>query len=87
MDSVLSMDVRSLLKVLVSSHLLVRNVRLVLKYNPLHDLTAGWCGQRAVVDEILLCGVGQQTLEAEGWNLSTLSWSKKEEIYRQKLCI
>lgn len=47
-------------------HLFVKDGHCVLEDDPLDSLAAGWRGQRAVVDEVFLCGVRQETSQGEG---------------------
>lgn len=47
-------------------HLFIGDGRRVLEDDPLHSLAAGRRGQRAVVDEVFLRGVRQETSQGEG---------------------
>lgn len=48
------------------AHLVVRDGDRVLEDDPLDGLAAGRRGQRAVVDEVFLCGVRQEASQGEG---------------------
>ncbi len=55
--------------------------------DPLHGLRAGWGGQRAIIEEVLLCGVGQETLQGERRDGAALSWPEKTGIVQMKIQI
>lgn len=55
--------------------------------DPLHGLRARWGGQRAVIEEVLLCGVGQETLQGERRDGAALSWPEKTGIVQMKIKI
>lgn len=59
----------------VVPHLLVGDGRRVLEDDPLHGLAAGRRGQGAVVDEVLVGGVGQEAPRAEGRHRGALTWA------------
>lgn len=59
----------------------------VFEDDPLHGLRAGWGRQRAVIDEVLLCGVGQETLQGERRDGAALSWPEKTGIVQMKITI
>lgn len=55
-DSEISLESKQVLLL----NLYVRDGHGVFKDDPLHCLGAGRCGERAVVDEVLVRGVGQE---------------------------
>lgn len=64
-------------------HLFVGDGHGVLEDDPFNGLAAGRRGQRAVVGEILLCGVREEASQGEGQNLCTLSWTRRRENLKQ----
>ena len=54
-----SMSMSTVLILVLGPHLFFRDGHSVFEDDPLHGLAAGRRGQRAVVNEVLLCGVGQ----------------------------
>lgn len=64
----------------ITTHLSVRDGHHVLEDDPLDRLVAGRRGQRAVVDEVFLCGVRQEAQRGEGRNLGTLSWTVRDNF-------
>lgn len=58
---------KQIVKMLIPHHhLFVGDGRRVLEDDPLHSLAAGRRGQGAVVDEVFLRGVRQETSQGEG---------------------
>lgn len=60
----------------LSPHLFVKDGHCVLEDDPFDSLAAGRRGQRAIVDEVFLCGVRQETPQGERRKLSALTWTE-----------
>lgn len=66
-----------LLKTVHEADLNIWDGHCVFEDDPLDSLRAGRSGQRAVIDEVLLRGVGQETLQGERSDGAALSWPEK----------